>query len=958
MLDENLAALSKDMPGASRTVAWGRGRQAVEVASLGSGKLVSTRLPAGTNAVGAIWPIPHVIDGFTAYHGRSAASNEGLVLEAHDGRGWVPVRQDLRAEADAASRCTRFTFEPIATRQMRVRWPAGRPLPVVRIEIHRYSPELVNGRLTWPRRMITHELTEDFLARPEEPGFEAIAMHGLSMPTWAMMGLKDLGQEQAVHWDGEIYTRPCRLAMALGRGRAKLPAVRDTIRRRLIDGYLPGVIVEAQIGDIAIRQTSFTVFVDDTHDLAAVYVRYELRNVGKKAFRGPLEIEAKSPTVLLMKDPPPPIPLRLAFEAGALQEDGTVFLVGLGRCRKSARPNAMAFDLNIAPGATAVVDLAAPQTNPTSASGAALRRTGFDEARRRFLAYWKRILSPLARVHLPEPRLNDLYRAIVTQIFINAHGNLMPYGAMPGGYELDFYGIEEGYAMMGLAFFGFIPDAQRYMEDTYLTRAFLTKVEKYRSWPDRHQQYRNGLQPTYAVDAFRFSRDRAWMRKHVNLLRDCAEWTITNRRKTMVLKGGTRPLTWGLLPKWTFGGDIADQKCHSLFANFTCWRGLKDTAWVMGQLGDAKAAGRYAREASDYRRCVLRAVDGIYRAKGRPPMLPLAVERGATTGGEYYQLFAGILLDQLPFEFDDKRASYLGDFLEQDNRTFLGLARFRVEQATVDAPHTAPGMLDAIYSMGHLLTRLHQGRVREFLLGFYAYQVFNLEHHCFGSRESNPIYASDPHLRTLYRTSEVTDPLPCSSAVALHLLRHMLVTEESRGGGTYTGALQLLWGAPRAWFSQGKRIAVENAPTHFGPVSFDVRSDVRRGVIRATVTAPSRQPCTAIHLRLRHPDGLAIKRVTLNGVPHKRFDAAKELITILKPSGTVKVEAYFWRQQSGTSSGNEIRRFDLHGEALCLRKGIWPGARRRHQHRAGPGCQAHPAPVGLRAAVHERPLEA
>ena len=944
-LVDNLAALSKDMPGASRTVAWVGNRPPVDVAALAGGKTRGGRgrakgkaqgtpspglrppaLPAGATAVGAVWPIPHVANRFCIYFnrwplsfvGRLLSLMDALTLEAHDGEAWRPVRQDLEVKANLAAYRIDFTFEPVATTQMRVRWKAGVTLPVARLEVHRYRPQRGDGRITWPRRMITRELTEDYLARPEEPTFEALSMHALSMPTWAMMGLKDLGQEQAVSWDGEIYTRPCRLAMTLGKSRAAkgghgaaLPDVRDTLRRRLVEGYLPGVIVEARIGDIAIRQTSFTVFMDAAQRLAAVYVRYELRNLGSKMFRGPLEIHVKPPTVLRMQDPPPAIPLKLAFADGMLHENGTVFLVGLGKCRPGGRPNTLAFDVEIPPGKTATLDVAAPQTVPTFASVAALRKAGFGAAQRRFRAYWKQVLAPMARVQLPEKRLNDLHRAILTQIFINAHGNLMPYGAMPGGYELEFFGVEESYAMMGLAYFGFGPDAQRYMEDTYLTRHFLTKVAEYKSWPDRHQQYRNGLQPTYATDLFRLSRDTAWMRKHVNLIRDCAEWTLANRKKTMVKEKGARPLTYGLLPKWSFGGDIADKQCHGLFANFTCWRGLKDTAWLMRELGDKDKARHYDREADDYRRCLLRAVDGIYCADHNPPVLPLSVGPDAETGGEYYQLFAGIILDQLPFEFDDQRANYFGDFLELSNRTFLGLARFRVEQATIDAPHTVPGMLDAIYSMGHLLTRLHQDRIREFLLGFYAYQAFNLEHHSFGSRESNPIYASDEHLRTCYKTSEVTDPLPCSSAVALHFLRHMLVTEESRGAGTFTGALQLLAGAPRRWFRQGERISVAGAPTHFGPVSFEVVSDVRRGVIRATITTPTRQPspqihgqgrrgqagvttpCGAIHLRLRHPERGRLKSVKVNGAPHRTFDAAKELITIPRPAGEIQIEAFY-----------------------------------------------------------------
>ena len=94
-------------------------------------------------------------------------------------------------------------------------------------------------------------------------------------------------------------------------------------------------------------------------------------------------------------------------------------------------------------------------------------------------------------------------------------------------------------------------------------------------------------------------------------------------------------------------------------------------------------------------------------------------------------------------------------------------------------------------------------------------------------------------------------------------------------------------------------------------MSFEVVSDVRRGVIRATITTPTRQPspqihgqgrrgqagvttpCGAIHLRLRHPERGRLKSVKVNGAPHRTFDAAKELITIPRPAGEIKIEAFY-----------------------------------------------------------------
>ena len=50
----------------------------------------------------------------------------------------------------------------------------------------------------------------------------------------------------------------------------------------------------------------------------------------------------------------------------------------------------------------------------------------------------------------------------------------------------------------------------------------------------------------------------------------------------------------------------------------------------------------------------------------------------------------------------------------------------------------------------------------------------------------SPWNASDLHVRAAFPVPDVSDPLPCSSAVALHLLREMLATEEWASPGAQT----------------------------------------------------------------------------------------------------------------------------------------------------------------------------
>ena len=904
MLIEDLTKLTQQFPGASRNVAWTPG--GTEIDWNGDAYDVA--------AVGCTWPIRHVIDRVELF--LTKRLNAVFKVEVFDVERWSVLDNGINWERRDNSAIA--TFPPVATNKIRVL--ADDTISEIKnLSVFRYLPELKNGKPAWPEDVATRGLERKMLAAKAEPSFESLARYGLSMPVWINTGLKDFGEEQGVAWDGTIFHRFRGIFMALGESAVRLRDVRETVRRGLLDNELPAVIVEGQIGDITVRQTSFAAPPFGAANAPALFVRIELRNTGAAPYKVALQVVAgKDPRIRSIygtvngegamvgaeEYPDPPV---LRFADGVLigpvvrasvpaQDDcghrgphhpDEVFLAAISPCKTGALPDSLGFNLSIAPGQSTIVDLVAPLAAAASECSPdavkKLQRCNFDEALAAFRAYWEKILAPAMKIALPEERLNHLYRNVLAQLFMTAHGDVLYYGTQPGGYDKCLFGLEEGYAMLAFAMCGLQADATRYMDGTYLLPEFVAKIERYEKWEHRHQQYRNGLQPLYAIEAYHFNRDRAWIGKHVPLLIDCAEWTIANRRKTMVLENGKKPVHWGLLEKWSYGGDIANQQCYPLFPNFVCCLALQETAELFKELGETAKAGLYAKEAAEYRDCILGVVDAIYRSDAKPPFLPLHTE-ATSAEGEYYQLFGSVVVDQQFFDFTDKRANYLGDFLENDNRSFCLLPRFRVD--------LGPGGLDAIYGMGHILSKLHSNKIREFLLGFYAFQAFNMDHDCFGSRESNVVYSSDLHLREPYATAAVTDPLACSSVVSVLLLRHALITEERRRAGDYTGELLLLYGAPRQWFKKGETISVQNAPTHFGNVSYTVthRTD---GVIEAKVSFPKTSDCKRAQLRLRHPEGKTLASVRVNGKVHKEFDAKEELVFIEKPIGDYTVEATF-----------------------------------------------------------------
>ncbi|MCL5099089.1 MAG: hypothetical protein M1608_16450, partial [Candidatus Omnitrophica bacterium] len=120
----------------------------------------------------------------------------------------------------------------------------------------------------------------------------------------------------------------------------------------------------------------------------------------------------------------------------------------------------------------------------------------------------------------------------------------------------------------------------------------------------------------------------------------------------------------------------------------------------------------------------------------------------------------------------------------------------------------------------------------------------------------------------------------------LHQSRTMLLTE--RGDE--------LWLAPFVtcnWMKDGMAVAVSNAPSNFGLVSYRITSHAAQGYLEAQVSPPSRQAPKYIVIRLRHPDGKPIKSVTVNGKPHTDYDPVGETVRIEPAQGGIVVEAKF-----------------------------------------------------------------
>ena len=97
--------------------------------------------------------------------------------------------------------------------------------------------------------------------------------------------------------------------------------------------------------------------------------------------------------------------------------------------------------------------------------------------------------------------------------------------------------------------------------------------------------------------------------------------------------------------------------------------------------------------------------------------------------------------------------------------------------------------------------------------------------------------------------------------------------------------LQIGFAVPRPWLAPGKRLAVREAPTLFGPVSFTMESDADGSSIRVHLDPPVGGFTGKVHIRLRHPAVKGIKSVHVDPPTDLKYQA--DVVDLSRPSRPV-----------------------------------------------------------------------
>ena len=503
-----------------------------------------------------------------------------------------------------------------------------------------------------------------------------------------------------------------------------------------------------------------------------------------------------------------------------------------------------------------------------------------------WLRYWTEMMKSVMHVELPDPLLTNIIRASQVHCMLAArsdeHGKLVsPWISSDryGPLESEANSIVRGMDMMGHADFArrslefFI---KRYNKAGYLTTGYTIVGTGEHLWT--------------LAEHYQRTRDRTWMQKIAPEVARVCQWIVRQRAKTRRLDAhGQKVPEYGLMPP----GVTADwnRYAYRFFNDAQYCAGLESAARALAEVGHP-AAPALLEDAKQYREDLVRAYrwtqarspvvrldngtwvpDGpaILDCFGRPDdFLPgedgnrnwcYCIEAGA------HHLAATKILDPAAEE-----VAWMADYLEDVQFLRSGMGDYPEEKNRKDVfSFGGFGKLQPYYVRIAEVYALRDD-VKPFVRSYFNTIPTLL------SRENLSFWEHFHNTGGWNKTHE-TGWFLCQS-------RLMLVME--RGDE--------LWLAPMVtnhWMKDGMKVAVRNAPTRFGKVSYTITSAAAAGHIDAVIEPHGQLSARRIVIRLRHPDGKPMRAVTVEGKPHKDFDPQKETVTIAASAGPIAVRAQY-----------------------------------------------------------------
>jgi hypothetical protein len=449
----------------------------------------------------------------------------------------------------------------------------------------------------------------------------------------------------------------------------------------------------------------------------------------------------------------------------------------------------------------------------------------FDEQQKACIRHWEDFLARAAEVHIPEQMVSDAWKSSIIGLATLRRGDHMNYSA-GNAYE-TIYEAECGDAVRALMLWG-MPDEAREMFPPLLEYAVNPGL-RFHDAAFKLQMLAHAYWLTHDVAFVRNQKSRWW--------------------PALALLERERDLATGLLPREAYCGDEG-QKVHSLNSNANAWRGLRDMAMVLKQIGESAEAKTAGEAAHLLREALFRAVNKSERRDVVPNFMPVALfgeeqpyhVLTASRAGSYWNLMIPYVLGSSIFANSQRETSILR-YLQEHGGLCMGLLRFH-QHSGLFANEDG---LDDLYGLRYVDTLFRRDEPERALVSFYGKLAQGMTRGTFLSAEGTGLHSLDGFGRPMY-----LPPSSSGNAFFLSMLRSILVQDCDLDNDGTPETLRLLFATPRRWMEEGKIVQFQRMPTAFGLVSVRAESRLRQNEILAEVDLPLGKVKTL--LRMRVPD--------------------------------------------------------------------------------------------------------
>ncbi|HEX4416058.1 MAG TPA: hypothetical protein VH107_20670, partial [Lacipirellulaceae bacterium] len=496
---------------------------------------------------------------------------------------------------------------------------------------------------------------------------------------------------------------------------------------RYLDGYLPVVSIGYEHQEVKYREEAFAPVGSADAASGSILVRF---SVASPARDGRVEARIESPAPC-------------HEHGGAIVNEAGATLVAFSPSWKwDSEHKALSTDLADEEAAELEI-FTLPREAATSVSSAE-----FDRQRQGCVETWKAFVDRGIKLVTPEAIVNDAWRSLLVGTYMLATNDRLNYSA--GNAYAKLYEAECGDTLRSIMLFGHLDDAP----------AMLKPLLQFDRKATRFHVAGHKLQ--LLAYFYWLTRDAATIRADEPLWRPSVELILSSREAKS-----------GLLPKDNYAGDIAEQ-VYSLNSNANCWRGLRDVAAMLDDMGSHDEAKKLQQTAAEYRRAIVAAVEKSERLDAKPPFIPVALLANEpahdpltdTRKGSYYDLMCPYVIGSEIFGPNSARETNLLGYMQQHGGIAMGMVRTKPSEGQFkNEPGVAP-----LYGLRYQLALLRRDEREKALVGFYGQLAQGMARGTFIGGEGSRFVHGDANGRSFY-----LPPNSTSNAAWLVTLRYLCI---------------------------------------------------------------------------------------------------------------------------------------------------------------------------------------